>query len=348
MILYLLFEFYNPTSFWAPFFPILPRDFSHLPSFWSETDLNELQSLAATFKKMIDTDKQLVKATYERAASLMESRQDIFPRKFTEAEWNWATLIFRTRSFSNHKFADKYGITNCLAPVADLFNHGGSSKEELTATNFTWIGEAEEDLQFAIYSGRSHEKGNEVSISYAPYWNTGILLFKYGFVPRGGAYPVDWVDTTVPLLYTEDINRQEKYDYIQELKILPTDSKFESLILVQSGLPLGSLAALRIGQLTPPQWETLKGQNKTAKSFLEVYSLENEWAALTRVIRVCTDMLSSFTTSAEQDNAMLSSQVIDQMAPNTILAIAYRKYVKDVLINTKKNVYERWASFLPN
>jgi len=104
--------------------------------------------------------------------------------------------------------------------------------------------------------------------------------------------------------------------------------------------------ALRISELTPPQFAQVQKDNLTASDFLDhIYSADNERVLSTRVLRIADSLLSLFPTTAAEDNELLRTPIENT---HVLYAIACRKYYKDILINTQRQVRVRWQSLLPS
>jgi len=104
--------------------------------------------------------------------------------------------------------------------------------------------------------------------------------------------------------------------------------------------------ALRISELTPPQFAQVQKDNLTASDFLEhIYSADNERVLSTRVLRIADSLLSLFPTTATEDNELLRTPIENT---HVRYAIACRKYYKDILINTQRQIRVRWQSLLPS
>ena len=79
-----------------------------------------------------------------------------------------------------------------------------------------------------------------------------------------------------------------------------------------------------------------------------LFSLDNEWAVSTRVERIAKTLLSAFPTTPAQDAELLRTETLNgvPLSQNSLNAIRYRMYYKDILYSARRNIMERWLSLL--
>ena len=99
---------------------LLSSDLTYLPYYWPDDDLKQLQALEKPVRSKAETQRASIDTTYVKLQQFIALHPDLFPDPalYTREMWEWAVLIFFTRSFA-YTVPD----TSCLMPWNDLFNH---------------------------------------------------------------------------------------------------------------------------------------------------------------------------------------------------------------------------------
>ena len=171
MRLMLIAENANKSSFWRPYFDMLPQTSDAL-MFWTDLQLGELQSsesVAVAQRQVQEGRKHLdengVKGGYLHLKEyVFDKRPDLFPdgHPYTQERYLWATQILRSRTFGK----------NIITPLIDLANHRPDNRLSLSER---------EGQGFAyVESNRRLQPGDEIFIFYG-FKSDSLLLSQYGF-----------------------------------------------------------------------------------------------------------------------------------------------------------------------
>ncbi|GFQ05151.1 protein set domain group 40 [Phtheirospermum japonicum] len=307
------------SSWWYPYLKQLPRSYDLLASF-SRFEIEALQIDDAiwTAEKAVLKDK----AEWEEATPLM-CEVNLKPQLRTFIAWLWASATISSRSM--HIPWDTAG---CLCPVGDYFNytpleenpyhlktaevcgdgsfsHIASSFERESTDNSTEdpsddanmdrlidAGYNEAVACYCFYAKRYYCKGEQVLLSYGTYTNLE-LLEHYGFIleqnPNDKAY--------IPM-------ETEMYSLCSWPK--------DSLYISQDGNP--SFALLSTVRL----WATPANMRRSVKHVAfsgQRISDENEVAVMKWIAMKCRVLLSSCSTSIDEDALLLN--MIDKIEDYT-------------------------------
>ncbi|KAL3613357.1 hypothetical protein CASFOL_042770 [Castilleja foliolosa] len=308
------------SSWWYPYLKQLPQSYDLLASF-SRFEIEALQIDDAiwTAEKAVLKDK----TEWEEATALM-CEVNIKPRLRTSIAWLWASSTISSRTM--HIPWDTAG---CLTPIGDYFNYAppeenpchlktaevcgdgsfsnitssfesesaeNSMKDPLDDANTDRLIDAGYDEAVAcycFYAKRYYCKGEQVLLSYGTYTNLE-LLEHYGFVleqnPNDKAY--------IPL-ETE----------MHSLCSYPKDS----LYISQDGSP--SFALLSTVRL----WATPVNKRRSVKQLAfsgQRISNENEIVVMEWIAKNCRELLSSCSTSIDEDALLLN--MIDKIEDYTV------------------------------
>ena len=104
----------NPSSFFRPYYDILPPTLSNMPIFWQPQELAYLQG--SFLLTQIDERKQAIEADYHAICNIAPE----FGRLATLDEFKWARMCVCSRTFG----LIINGLrTAALVPYADMLNH---------------------------------------------------------------------------------------------------------------------------------------------------------------------------------------------------------------------------------
>jgi len=344
LILFFLTENINSKSFWRPYFDVLPTEFSSLPLHWTSEELDQLQLFREEFVRHNTMTRELLTESWKRARDFIARHQNMFPptETLTEKIWEWGALIFQTRSYSHPQRQ-----TVSLVPVNDMLNHPNDwTREEILNFSQVWN---TQDNSLTVRLNKPVHAGQKLESVFSTTMNSGQLLLKYGFVPEGRLYAADWVDTRASVLYPTDEDREEKMKILETFSMWPGQNA-STVFFLPTGVPAATLGALRLSEMTHDQLAAFKAQGFSFTQLMNtIYTLDNEWKVSIRVERIARNLLSAFPTTHAQDEEILrTGNTLDGVAlsRNALNAVRYRKLYKDILVNARRNIMERWLSLL--
>ena len=114
LMVFMLLDMKNPSSFFKPYYDILPPTLSNMPIFWQPQELAHLQG--SFLLTQIDERKQAIEADYHAICNIAPE----FGRLATLDEFKWARMCVCSRNFG----LIINGLrTAALVPYADMLNH---------------------------------------------------------------------------------------------------------------------------------------------------------------------------------------------------------------------------------
>lgn len=206
----------GPSSKWYPYVGILPRlSECHMPAFWSESQLAELEGCS-----MLDFySMKEVKQQYERSVApyVKEHAADFTPESSSFETYQRIMASIMSRAFmgqfgassplsaatdasSSSTISTTQSTNNVepyLLPIIDMLNCSPSPNAELVYHD-------NGDITVRIIRGRCVNAGEQLFISYGDELRNSAMLARYGFVTPLGATPstsaaMDNVSIAVPL-----------------------------------------------------------------------------------------------------------------------------------------------------
>ena len=141
-------------------------EFSHLPEFWNEEELKELQG--STVLSFVSLRKSAIAADYILLCDCSTS----FQQEISEMEFRWLHAAITSRSFSFHTNAH-YEVA-LMVPVADMLND--NKYPELD-----WEWDDARDM-FTLTTLRAVEKGQVISPSLCCVWLYPLLHIPYPYL----------------------------------------------------------------------------------------------------------------------------------------------------------------------
>jgi hypothetical protein len=184
------------SSFFDPYYQILPPTLQNMPIFWEDCELCELTG--SYLLQQIHDRNQAIAEDYQAICAIAPQLSDIASLQ----EFKWARMCVCSRNFglciSGHR-------TSALVPHADMLNHYRPRE-----TKWTY----DEALQaFTITTLQYIHSGSEVLDSYGQKCNHRFLL-NYGFAIEDNREIDGFCPNEVPI----------------ELRVSPHDSIFEEKI----------------------------------------------------------------------------------------------------------------------
>jgi histone-lysine N-methyltransferase SETD3 len=163
LMIYLLCDRLSPTSFFKPYYDILPPTLSNMPIFWSN---DELQLLKGSY--LVEQIRDRIVAIEEDYAAILQ----VAPELATIAtldEFKWARMCVCSRNFG---LVINGVRTSALVPHADMLNHYRPRETKWTFDNETQC--------FTITALQDIQAGDQIYDSYGQKCNHRFLL-NYGF-----------------------------------------------------------------------------------------------------------------------------------------------------------------------
>tara|TARA_B100001063_G_scaffold246986_1_gene289096 strand:- start:5732 stop:6952 length:1221 start_codon:yes stop_codon:yes gene_type:complete len=160
--LYMLEHMSDKNSYFTPYFEILPKDLSHIPIFWSEEELENLE--ASHLIKDILQRQEILKKNYDNLCKLPG-----FKREFSFEDYCYVRIIVASRNFGI--IIDGHHCS-AMVPLADMLNHH-------IPPDVKWTFEAPLD-SFTMRAQHDIPDGKQIMDSYGHKANNRYLLF-YGF-----------------------------------------------------------------------------------------------------------------------------------------------------------------------
>ena len=166
LMIYLLWDrkMRGSSSFFAPYYDILPKSCRNMPVFWSKDELALLEG--SHLLVQVADRAAAVKEDYE---AILSVAPELLTQVATPDEFLWARMIVCSRNFG---LLINGRRTSALVPYADMLNHRRPRE-----TKWTFC----EDTQcFTITTLRGIDGGEQVYDSYGQKCNHRFLL-NYGF-----------------------------------------------------------------------------------------------------------------------------------------------------------------------
>eukprot|EP00741_Cyanophora_paradoxa_P025371 tig00000367_g24490.t1 len=306
IVLRLLAERANETSFWAPYIWTLPARVNSLWT-WTEAEIAELQLplVAARVKRKLETlgrfYEEVIKPNVKGA---------------TEREALWAASIVDSRT---------WGALG-LVPLADMPNHDASRGSPL------------ESKYGGMWRRSAAEKASLVVVAYSAQKSGAEFLESYGFVPSLEQDAVEYFtlldpaalengDALLAALAARDVGEATRTG-MRKIRVLLRlgDVPHQLLQFARAASP---------GGLSPPP----KGE-RPPEGYLHqegFISRENERLALRAIKSTVQRLLDAFPEDAAADRALLEQ---GGLAGNRRLAVRARLQVKEICASVVRRVHE--------
>lgn len=171
LMVFMLLDRKDPSSFFAPYYDILPPTLNNMPIFWTEDELKCLEG--SYLLDQIDERNAAISADYSAICKVVPQ----FPVVATLDEFKWARMCVCSRNFG----LIVNGVrTAALVPYADMLNHYRPRETK-------WQYE-DSSQAFTIVSLQGIGAGAQVYDSYGQKCNHRFLL-NYGFSVENNVEP---------------------------------------------------------------------------------------------------------------------------------------------------------------
>ncbi|WNG17572.1 SET domain-containing histone-lysine N-methyltransferase [Cystobacter fuscus] len=301
---FLLQEREREDSTWKPYLELLPKDFSHLPLFFTEEELSLLKGSAML--REVARWRELLLGKY---AQLIE-RVPGFSR-YTPDAFLWAQFTLLSRTFG---LTLEGQFVRGFVPLADMLNHRQSPEA-------AW-GMSEDGAAFVLVALKDVPAGEEIHISYGVKPNYRFLL-NYGFVPEHNAddelvlylgIPEDdpWAAEKRELLALSNPTARRRFDVPLHYEHAATAAMFSFLRVAYAGTE--ELAHL-----------TVAAKMEEGLGLVRPLSMATEERVLGALGELCEARLAGFETTLEEDERLLLEENLSRNKRNCLLLLRGEK-----------------------
>ncbi|EGB03414.1 hypothetical protein AURANDRAFT_72732 [Aureococcus anophagefferens] len=182
LMLFVLLDRRDSSTFFAPYYDILPSTLSNMPIFWQPDELEWLKG--SYLLTQIEERKRAIKADYEAICGIWPSFIDVC----TLEEFKWARMCVCSRNFG---VVVNGARTSAMVPYADMLNHFRPRETKWTFDNSRGA--------FTITSLQKISVGSQIYDSYGQKCNHRFLL-NYGFAIEDNKEPDGFCPNEAALL----------------------------------------------------------------------------------------------------------------------------------------------------
>ena len=181
------------NSFWRPYIDVLPTRYDDQALFWSDKELDELQSPSVV--KQIRTSQNWLRGHHDKLMQLLERHPTLFPKHQSATimdDFIWAYYTVTSRVFDTGRPGTEDTILG-LVPLVDLLNHAFQSPTVKHTTTLLMPDNV------AFFTGIPYQdgfmtKGTELTWQYdtdaAPSMK---YFFAYGMLPPDNYTQGDYI-----------------------------------------------------------------------------------------------------------------------------------------------------------
>ena len=177
------------SSFFAPYFRILPENFDCFPIFWTEDELSWLAG--SDLVQQIRDRRRNIVADYHEVSRICPS----FGEKFTEDDFLWCRTAVGSRNFGININGVK---RTTMVPWADMLNHFRPRETSWTFSN--------EQQGFTMTSLKPLTAGQQIMDSYGKKCNSKFLM-HYGFAIEKNREEDGKCMNEMPLTFALEVSR---------------------------------------------------------------------------------------------------------------------------------------------
>ena len=280
------------SSSWAPYIESMPI---HVPSLlhYDEQELAELQ-MPSLASRAIAT-QEAVRKEYTRVSRLVTPSP-------SWGEWLWAVGAARSRTFELPAPGPGAGSLYGMFPVCDMLNHKfGSTSLRLDAARRV----------FEVAAAQPFAEGEQVVISYGAMGNED-LLDAYGFVDDEN--DVDAVDIPPATLIavarglwadSDGAALESDAEWAQRVEVLRRRHGGKGYRMFRSGEGEELMEAARILCAGRSDFQRVAAGPDGGR-WAESLDLDSECRAWAAVAAACGEILESYPTTLEEDEALLA------------------------------------------
>ena len=319
LMVFVLLDRKNPSSFFRPYYDILPPTLTNMPIFWTPEELGYLQG--SYLVTQIHERNSAIEADYAAICKIVPKFSSIS----TLDEFKWARMCACSRNFG----LIVNGLrTAALVPYADMLNH---YRPRETKWQF------DDALQgFTITSLQQIGMGAQVYDSYGQKCNHRFLL-NYGFSVEHNVEPDGFCPNEVPLLLQlkrTDSLFDHKCTYWRRDGSLP--AKRVRICVADNDNTRIMLAMLRVIEADQVDLDALvritgSSTYRSIRDAQIAISIRNEIKAMTLLYALCVEYLSKYKSTYEDDCEAIASGRLPPFS-NKIHACIQVRGEKEVLL----------------
>jgi hypothetical protein len=327
MALLLLNEQNNPNSYWRAYLDILPRSYS-TSYYFSAEELQELQQ--SKLKEFTERRRAGVERHWQSISEglLDVIAPDTWQVNITKSGFEWALSVIWSRMFalqSDH--AD-----GALVPLADLANAASpqSRAEDWHVTVST------DEERFTYKANVFIPEGTQILIPYATNkrLSNAEYLLEYGFT-----FPRNMDDVVV---FEFDLAPRDKHRESKRELLARAGIKHAQFLVRRGVAPNELLTAARVHHMTGTELRDEQYRDRIARQS-PVHEL-NEKSALTTVLTRAKQVLRQYTTSIDEDRALLKSGTLTDTLRNIVLVRMSEKEILTDMIDQIQDIKSsRWS-----
>eukprot|EP00298_Acanthocystis_sp_HF-20_P024051 c34061_g1_i1.p1 GENE.c34061_g1_i1~~c34061_g1_i1.p1 ORF type:complete len:632 (-),score=246.65 c34061_g1_i1:28-1923(-) len=221
LVMFLVLERQDPTSFWKPYFETLPEQVL-VPS--ESDDYGRLWLDASYTVKKSEQRLKVIDWQFDHLSKMFKNQAHLLPRghHFNKKYFSWAYNVVSSRSFVLDFGVHKDAL--CLVPFADFMNHDNM-------VNVGWLFQGKVALSF--YSSNEIYNGQQILNHYGDFGND-ILSLDYGFVMNDNPFTCAYINL-LPISSDDQFGKR-RLALLQSQNLEP-----EGSICVMAGPPSSDL-----------------------------------------------------------------------------------------------------------
>jgi protein-histidine N-methyltransferase len=305
------------TSFFKPYYDILPRTFESFPIFWSEEELSWLEGSALS--QQIKERKENILFDYYEVCRICPD----FGERFNEDDFLWCRTAVGSRNF---------GITvngvkrTTMVPWADMLNHFRPRETSWTFSN--------EQQAFIMTSLGELKKGQQIMDSYGKKCNSKFFM-HYGFAVENNRES-DGRCMNAVLVGAELLPAAvDEYFFEQRMQLVHAPEIAVRITMNHDDAGTAEMLSFcRVAVADQEELEEIFNRGHAhypiAEHPVEPVSPRNEVASLAFLARECRSILCEYPTSLKEDLDMLENGNIPPFS-NRRNALIVVKSEKEVL-----------------
>lgn len=285
IIVFMLQDMMKPTSFFKPYYDILPQDVSNFPVFWEEDELKHLEgsTLPTECKQRIAK----IRNDYNIIGEVVPN----FLRDFSFKKFLWCRTIVGSRNFT---ITIGSGKRTSMVPQADMLNH-------YRPRETSWTYENDIDC-FTITSLKPLKKGQQVMDSYGKKCNSKFLL-HYGFAVEcnreANGVCLNKITVQLDIKASDPLMRQK-------LPMIARAKKFRVCMSYQAKETREALDYARVAVANEDELRSMTKPYAT-RCHTGVVSLRNEVAAIELMATSMERRLKDYPQTLAEDQALMAS-----------------------------------------
>ena len=305
------------TSFFKPYYDILPRNFYSFPIFWNEEELSWLEG--STLVQQIHDRKNNILYDYHEVCRVCpEFRED-----FNEEDFLWCRTAVGSRNFGISINGVK---RTTLVPWSDMLNHYRPRE-----TSWTF---SDAQQSFIMTSLKKLEKGQQIMDSYGKKCNSKFLM-HYGFAVENNRESDGRCMNEIAIHVELPSTEIDDFLSEQRVQILTTSELVTRASMTyddQGSAELLSFCRVAVANQTELDIIFQRGHMHypITENPIEPISARNEVAAFAYLARTCRRRLLLYPTTIEEDTDMLENANIEPFS-NRRCALILVKGEKDIL-----------------